>query len=449
MQIDFRNVQATVVHLYKSPISRHLLFRFDEGEGARAFLRELTPRLTMADFQFDSTPDPLLNLGISYNGLKALGVDAALLREFDAVYKAGPDPSSLGDASASRSNAATWWEGQCKTEEVHCIVHLYVRSEAALEPASAEIRALASRSGVTELIPRKNGTVLDARSLGGGKLHFGYTDGISHPDICWDDVPDTPTQVNFRNFLLGYATPEYSSAPERGPAAELVRDSTYAVFRWIYQDVATFNRFLSTQAARAYPHLPPADAEELLAAKMMGRWRDGTPLVLSPERPDSTMARRNDFGYAAEDPDGYRCPFSAHIRVVNPRDEELDAVVEGVPRVIRRGMPYGPVLDSIEDDGEDRGILGIFLCADIRRQVYTLTGWIKKNDFSPVYNANRRVQDVLLGNRAVPGTDPEFRLPAEQDGTTITGLPDFVHTKGTVFLLLPSGYTLRKLAAES
>ena len=74
----------------------------------------------------------------------------------------------------------------------------------------------------------------------------------------------------------------------------------------------------------------------------MGRWRNGAPLVLTPDRPDPTMAAGNDFGYRNHDPDGLRCPFSAHIRVVNPRDQELDPVVDGVPTVIRRGMPYGP-----------------------------------------------------------------------------------------------------------
>src|SRR5215208_135698 len=145
MQVDFRNVQASVVHLYKCPISRHLIFRFGDRDGARAFLRKLAPRVTMADFQFDSTPDPLLNLGITCNGLAVLGVDEALLKQFDAMYRAGPDPHPLGDAPGSRSDPATWWEGRFKTDEVHCIVHLYLRSDDAVEPASVEIRSLAAQ----------------------------------------------------------------------------------------------------------------------------------------------------------------------------------------------------------------------------------------------------------------------------------------------------------------
>jgi deferrochelatase/peroxidase EfeB len=445
VKIDFRGVQATVVHLYKARFSRHLIFRLGDRDGARAFMGELTPRVTMADFDFISTLDPLLNIGITFNGLAALGVEAALLEELDAVYERGPDPLLLGDAPGSRSDPANWWEGQFKTDDIHCIVHVYVRGEDALESASADVRELARRFGLTELIPRRDGTALDGRSLGNAKLHFGYTDGISHPDISWDDAPDRRAQVNFRTFLLGYSSPEHPSAPARGAAADLVRDSCYGVFRWIYQDTATFNRFLNTEGPRVFPHLAPADAEELLAAKLMGRWRNGTPLVLSPDREDPELTG-NDFGYAEQDAEGHRCPFSAHIRVVNPRDQQLDPVAERVPQVIRRGMPYGPVLKSKEDDGQDRGIIGLFLCADIRRQIYTLTGWIRRNDFSPVYDANRRVQDAVVGNRSVAGTSTDFIIPGESGAVTVKGLPDFVHTKGTAFLLYPAKGTLEKLA---
>jgi len=453
MQVDFGNVQAPVVHVYRLPLSRHLLFRLGDGGvgGARAFLRRLTPDVTMADVRLGPTSDDLVNVGITYNGLAALGVDRALLDAFDSTYQQGPRALPLGDIPGSPSDPATWWEGQFPTADVHCIVHIYARSEARLDATTAKVRGYAQRAGVRELAPRKDGTVLDGRSLGGGKLHFGYTDGISHPDIGWDDAPESQARVNFRKFLLGYATPEHGSAPRTGPAADLVRDSTYAAFRWVYQDVAAFNRFLRSEAPPLFPRLAPADAEERLAAKLMGRWRDGTPLVLSPDRPDPTLARRNDFAYATADPDGHRCPFSAHIRVVDPRDSTLDpvAAASGVPRVLRRGMPYGPELASARDDGVDRGLIGLFLCADLRLQIYTLAGWIKQNDFSPVYNANRRVQDALVANRAVPGADHSFTIPARDGGVTVASLPDFVRTKGTAFLLLPSKSMLQRLTAAA
>jgi deferrochelatase/peroxidase EfeB len=450
MRIQFDNVQGVVVHRYRRPAARHLVFRFGGEAGARTFVRRLLPRITMADCPLDSAPDPLLNVGITAPGLRTLGVRESVLATLDAVYRKGPEPGPLGDVPGSCSDPARWWEGQFTTQEVHCIVHLHARSKDALQLSSTEIRDLARGAGVTELIPRGDGTVLDAHSLGGGKLHFGYTDGISHPDISWDDASTTPGQQDFRHFLLGYSTTAISSAPPPGPAADLVRDSSYGAFRWIYQDVATFNEFLRTHGPELFPQLPQVDAAELLAAKLMGRWRDGTPLVLSPDRPDPTLAAANDFAYGQQDPHGYRCPFSAHIRVVNPRDQQLDpVVVDGVPSVIRRGMPYGPPLESAQDDRVDRGVIGLFLCSDLRRQVYTLTDWMKQNDFSPVYDGNRRVQDPLMGNRTAPGTEATFILPGQRGTKSIRNLPDFVHTKGTVFLLYPSRTSLQQLAVQS
>jgi hypothetical protein len=211
--------------------------------------------------------------------------------------------------------------------------------------------------------------------------------------------------------------------------------------------VAVFNLFLSTEGPKLFPQLAAADAEELLAAKMMGRWRDGTPLVLSPDHPDPQLASSNDFGYLAQDPDGYRCPFSAHIRIVNPRDTPLDPiVVEGVPRILRRGMAYGPPLQGSTDDGVDRGLVGVFLSADLRKQIYSLTSWIMRNNFSQVYDANRRVQDPLLGNRAMPDASADFMIPAADGGVTVKNLPNFVRTKGTAFLLYPGKVTLTALS---
>jgi deferrochelatase/peroxidase EfeB len=429
--------------MYRRPVVRHLLFRFGGGAEGRTFVRRLAPDITMGDAP-DEAPDPFINIGITYRGLQALHAEPALIGQLSTTFREGPDPRRLGDAAGTRSATDTWWEHQFPTEDVHCIVHLHVRTDEARESASAHVRELAQESGMTELIPRMDGTVLDGRSLGRGRLHFGYTDGITHPEISWDDESRTPEQLDFREFLLGYAGSAQSAEAAR------VRDGAYGAFRWIYQDVATFNRFLSTEGPRLYPDRAPSDAEELLAAKMMGRWRDGTPLVLSPGGPDPAMARRNDFGYEHDDPDGHRCPFSAHIRVVNPRDQRLHAAVAtgGVPPVVRRGMPYGPVLEGIEDDGRDRGIIGIFVCGDLRRQLYTLTSWVQRNDFSPVYDSNSRVQDALVANRAMYGAVPQFTIPREGGDATVT-LPDFIHTKGTAFLLYASKSALQELSVQA
>jgi deferrochelatase/peroxidase EfeB len=260
--------------------------------------------------------------------------------------------------------------------------------------------------------------------------------------------------VNFRHFVLGYSTPDISSSPKvvrsrsvtSTQATDLVRDGSYAVFKWIYQDVATFNRFLEIEGPRLAPDRPPAEARELLAAKMIGRWRDGTPLVLSPDSPSPDLASSNDFSYSTADPHGARCPFAAHIRVVNPRDQPLNPAEFGfVPRVIRRGTPFGPPLEGTTDDGRLRGLVGVFLCASISAQIYKLTAWMKRTDFSPPFT-NDAGQDPLA-NRDVPGASAAFEIPSGTGNTTIT-LAGFTRTLGTAFFLVPGLSGLRLIGRE-
>ena len=56
----------------------------------------------------------------------------------------------------------------------------------------------------------------------------------------------------------------------------LGRNGTYVGFRKYQSRVGAFNRFLQAHGSN--------EAErELLAAKLVGRWRSGAPLVLAPE----------------------------------------------------------------------------------------------------------------------------------------------------------------------
>lgn len=43
------------------------------------------------------------------------------------------------------------------------------------------------------------------------------------------------------------------------------------------------------------------------------------------------------------------------------------------------------------------------------------------HNFNPVYDADRRTQDPLVGNRAMPGTNADFTLPAAGGGVGVRG----------------------------
>ena len=96
-----------------------------------------------------------------------------------------------------------------------------------------------------------------------------------------------------------------------------------------------------------------------------------------------------------------KCPYSAHTRVANPRDEHLTPI-EGAtpPRIVRRGMPYGPTLTGTTDDGIDRGLIGLFLCGSFSRQFEKIYGWMNTNNFaSDLAGLALYPQDAVLGNR--------------------------------------------------
>jgi Dyp-type peroxidase family len=164
----------------------------------------------------------------------------------------------------------------------------------------------------------------------------------------------------------------------------LGRNGTYVVFRKLHQRVAAFRRYLKANSTSP-------EEEELLAAKLMGRWRSGAPLALCPVHDDPALGadprRNNNF---IRRPAGFKTPGGSHIRRTNPRD----ASVAGVPRIhrmIRRGTAYGPLLPEgvLEDDGADRGLMFAFVGAHLGRQFeFVQSQWINDGVFIGAGDAN-------------------------------------------------------------
>ena len=230
----------------------------------------------------------LLNIGISFDGLRALGIADDILNEFPLDFSDGPSPGVLGDFGTSAPE--NWWHRKFPTTDIHLLVQVTAHGDDDMKAATDVVRDAAAATGVSELsaTPTDNETI-DGRLLGKGRLHFGYRDGISQPNVAWSDDEMDANHVNFRHFVLGYSTPDISSSPKvvrsrpvaSTQATDLVRDGSDAVFKWIYQDVATFNRFLEIEVAA----------------------RAGSSPRRSPGAPggkdDRTMARRHAIGALA------------------------------------------------------------------------------------------------------------------------------------------------------
>lgn len=222
----------------------------------------------------------------------------------------------------------------------------------------------------------------------------------------------------------------------------LLRNGTFMVFRKLAQDVAAFQAAVTALADQQF-----GGDSALVAAKLLGRWRDGTPLARSPRHPDPELVaddqRRNDFRYA-RDPKGRECPLGAHIRRANPRDALVGGARRTIRhRIIRRGMPYGPVLPAEPTQADidaPRGLMFVAFNASIVRQFETVNDWLQEGNafrLGPERDVVAGTDVRRTGHMVIQGDPPVF-FP--------TTAP-FVTTQGGEYLLLPSRSVLEALGA--
>jgi deferrochelatase/peroxidase EfeB len=240
-------------------------------------------------------------------------------------------------------------------------------------------------------------------------------------------------------------------------------NGAFNAFRILAQDTAGFESYLDRAAEMVSSDpraetLLPAGAErlvtphgtrhaamrEVVAAKLCGRWRNGTPLALSPDTPaPATPVSDTNFDYV-DDNSGLNCPIGAHTRRCNPRDAKIvQRVANGSRRIVRRGLPYGPGFDRNRPDGLERGLLGNFICADLAAQFESIQyDWLNLGLQHPSLTG---LNDPLLG--ANDAAESRFDIPTPAGPITLSGLPRFVRTRGGAYTFLPSLTALRHIGA--
>ena len=296
-------------------------------------------------------------------------------------------------------HAPEHWEGGLGGPDIHAMGWIRTDSEQGREEATRIIRDEMDAVGGIEIrFVQDTMALAHENGIGSEGEHFGFADPISQPPIEGMDAPSYPGDgvleadgtwrpLKPGEFLLGYedeAGPEGARAPE---PFELRVNGTFMVFRKLHQDVAAFRRYLATAAKSLYGS-DDTDQQQLVAAKMMGRWPSGCPLDLSPDKDDPAIAadphRRNNFTYEGDD-QGVRCPLGSHLRRSNPRSTPLRrATAVRRHRLLRRGVEYGPHLPEgvLEDDGVERGLAALFIQADIERQFeFVQYEWMKGGEF--------------------------------------------------------------------
>src|ERR1700760_599611 len=114
-------------------------------------------------------------------------------------------------------------------------------------------------------------------------------------------------------------------------------------------------------------------------------------------------------------------------------------------RLIRRGMPHGPMYDPAHPDvTEERGLLGNFIGANLGAQFEAMScDWLNLGLQDPRITGSN---DPVVGAND-PGTS-WFDMPLKSGATIrLRGLPRFVQTRGGAYTFLPSISAIRYLGS--
>jgi Dyp-type peroxidase family len=462
--LELEDIQGLVARGYGNlPSAAFVLVGFPDDADSRGWLGRLADEVTPAAERPDRRS---LHVAFTARGLARLGLDPAtggFSPEFVGGMTTPHRRRLLGDLGANAPEGWDW--GGPSTPGVHAVLLLYAVDDDELEAFLA-----IQTSGLASAGLRAIGT-LPTRPLDAYE-HFGFHDGISQPIVeglsrqgRWED------SVRAGEFVLGYPNEygRYTDVPlvgasadpagilpparDGGGAHDLGRNGTYLVLRQLAQYVHRFWGY-ADQAARSNGGPAYPAERERVAAKLVGRWPSGAPLVLSPDRDDRGLSGFNDFDYHGADPLGDRCPVGAHIRRANPRDAldpdpgtRASVAVGKRHRILRRGRSYGSrvgveeALARDEDAREDRGLQFLSLNANIARQFeFIQHSWINDPKFVGLYDD----PDPLVGARS--GSHSVFTVQRSPVRARLPSMPEFVSVRGGAYLFLPGIRAVRYLA---
>ena len=434
--LELDDIQAGALFERPSPyVGRYLMLRIADRADGRELVRRLH-RIATSSRTSDSGDDTSLTVAFTYHGLEALGVPQTSLDSFAPEFREGMAARAalLGDVGES---SPEHWEPPLGSADVHVAIAALSPDAARLEAAAEQARRAHTELPGVEVVWRQ-----DCYQLATGRTSFGFKDGIGQPAVEGSGRPSTSPRerpLKAGEIILGYPD-ETGELPPMPTPEVLGRNGTYVVFRKLHTKVAAYRRYLRDRAASR-------DEEDLLGAKMVGRWQSGAPLALAPDHDDPELgadARRNNDFVFGDDPRGFKCPVGAHARRANPRDamDQDGSVDVRLHRMIRRGTSYGPVLPqgALEDDGADRGIIFVFAGAHLKRQFeFVKTQWLNDGIFigAPLE------KDPLVG----PNDESSgFTIPQRPIRRKLQNLPPFVVTRGGEYFFAPGLRAMRWLA---
>jgi Dyp-type peroxidase family len=454
-KLDPTDIQGFVLRGYTFPVARYLLLQIVPA-GGREFIGKLIHQITTGERWDQAKPRTTVNVAFTYRGLKKLDLPEPSLQSFPCEFVQGMKArgSILSDTGL---NSPDHWEPVWRDENVDAWLGVYAESLPELDWQCADLQKLMAGTSGALLIGSQDAGVLVIDGKITTKEHFGYTDGFGNPDYVGVVRDTQPGQGKLMpngswaplatgELMLGYAD-EAGELPVAPIPHLLANNSTFMVYRKMHQNVATFRKYLN-EKGKLY-----SGGKEKLASKFIGRFRDGTPIEVSPDKCDPAVVANKqlnvNFKYGA-DLDGVRCPIGAHVRRTNPRDAfGFDGKLVNRRRVTRRGLPYGPHTpeDQPVSDTDEHGVIFIVMNASIFRQFeFVQQQWIEYGNDARQGND----KDMLIGNHGGVG---KFMIQGTADPANPSlvcgGLQNFVELRGGDYFWVPSITALRMIADNS
>jgi Dyp-type peroxidase family len=427
--VELDDIQATVLRYRPEPYyGTHVMVHVEDAHAGRTFVQRLTPHVASAA-DWWKAGEPWISVAISYEGLVALSVPEDSLRSFPEAFRVGM-AARAGELRDHGPNAPENWDKPFGTGEIHIAVSVFSDSEETWRETMETVRQhYRGQAGITVLMTQ------DFGAQPGDLNSLGYKDSIGQPAIEGCGVESLPGQgrpIKAGELILGY--PGEAGVPLPMPQPDVLgRNGTYVGLRKYQSRVGTFNRFLRE-------HAETEQERELLAAKLVGRWRSGAPLTLAPTQDDPALGadplRNNDFTYAA-DQRGHQVPLGSHMRRMNPRDTTMAQLADvNVHRIIRRsttfGAPYDPNAVSERDDEVARGLYFIFLSAKAMATLEFLQEeWINNGNFMDLGNE----RDPNVGLQEEGAT---FTIPRQPVRRRVHGIQTFNVLRGGEYFFMPS-----------
>lgn len=400
--LNATDIQGDILVGMKKKLELFYFFHINEPKSfKKKFHTYVVPRVTstLDLLSVSSQPVVCLNVAFSQTGLYTLGINDNL---FDSPFSNGQaaDANNLGDPGFK------YWLNAFIGTKIHGVFLIASDDMININAMVNWLEALFG-SDITKMHELQGN--IRPPPYDGHEM-FGYLDGVSQPAVAGFNINPVPGQqlINAGVILVG----------EVGDTLQSVRpawakDGSFLVFRQLQQFVPEFDQFLrdwAPPAPASMPGMTLAQRADLLGARMMGRWKSGAPVDLTPLVDNPALGANpnanNNFDYSHTGfnlaTDQSHCPFAAHTRKTRPRADQNTPL----NAIMRAGIPYGPeptqqeyaTNTSSQDPDMERGLAFVSYQSQIDRGYrFIQMKWANDVNFAPGKTPQPGF-DMIFGN---------------------------------------------------